>query len=144
MAGTAELKTSLIYTDATTSEVIGLTLAATTISGLTSANKRHVVIPTSEVTMTEVAGTVGSGTLTDIEGLLIINRDETNYITIGLKKSGENVAYFKIPPSRPYFLWTDEIESFEGGDAFSAFSALDTVTLQANSDSCVVEFIVIE
>ena len=81
------------------------------------------------------AGTYIAG---NVKYMRFTNKDDTNFITIGLIDASAKSAYIKLEAGQTITLYNASLDSGTGG-AFSAFTDVDTINAQANTASCDLE-----
>lgn len=113
----------------------------TTIQSLNNCDRRRMTVPTSAVTIITYAASVGSGTFTDNDFLLITNKDTTNFCTIGLV-SGSDTCYIKLMAGQSYMMGTRSIDTNTGGSAFSAFVSITSVTCAFDTAAGDIEYLI--
>jgi len=118
---------------------------ATSIVNVTNATRRRVTVPTaSEVNLVEIAATVGSGTLTDIDYLLIVNRDSTNFCRIRFADTGADTFDIKLKPGENFLYYSVDLNVSATEGAYAAFSSLDKVAAQFDTADGDLEVLVAE
>ena len=110
---------------------------------------KHIVTATTTATTFIKFGTAASaGTLirADVSYLRITNLDDTNFVTVGLSDDSSDTAYFKLEKKQSIIIGgTDEgpqVEIQASAGAFSAWSSVDSLILDADTASCDVEIFV--
>lgn len=109
----------------------GTTLTSS-ITGVTAQTQFDKSVGTS-VEDVATFGAAGSGSITTPKVIVVNNNDSTNFVIIGLKDTGGDTVYHKVPAGQTLVLNSDELEVSTSGAAFSAFSNADTLTAQADT-----------
>jgi hypothetical protein len=68
------------------------------------------------------------------------NLDDTNYITIGVSKTGADTAFFKLEAGQSFIVNNDDLEVDAAGGASSAFVEADNISAKANGAAVNMEF----
>jgi len=134
---------TLTYTAAITLDGTAYDLSATkVVSNVSNVVRRRMTVPTaSTVNVLEIAATVSSGTLTDIDFVAIVNQDSTNFVTIGLVDTGADTAYIKLKAGEIFTLWSTDLEALTGGAGFVGFNNIDTITANFDTADGDIEFL---
>ena len=82
------------------------------------------------------AGTYIAG---DVRYMRFTNKDDANFIKIGMMDTGGQTAYLKIGPKESFILHHDDITANTGGSAFSSFTTMDKITAHADTATCDLE-----
>lgn len=144
MAANITVAASMSGTDSTTNEEFSL-IAAATVASMESKDRRQVIVPSAGVVTVLLFGAaVAAGQLVNTNGIMFINRDATNFITLGFIVSGAKAFYVKIPAGMPYFLWTKDLDTNVTGGAFAAFTSITSITAKADTADCSLEYIVVD
>ena len=109
-----------------------------TVSNVGEVINREMAIPTSEVTLINIAAAVAAGTLTDLKFCFIKNFDATNFVRIRLEDTGGHTADLKLAPGESFDLFNTKINVSATGGAFASFSDIDTISAEADTASCIV------
>ena len=107
-----------------------------TIASINEIDHRIVSVDTAAVrTLLTLGTTVGAGAFlkANIKYIRITNKDNTNYVTLGMLDTGGDTAYVKLEAGQTFCMYNDDLEAFINGAAFSAFSEIDTFNAQANT-----------
>ena len=104
-----------------------------TVSGNTEASNKTVSVGTAaEVTLLD-ASHIDDGTgAFDFDGVILINKDDTNFARIRLADIGLHTADFKLLAGKFMVFWTREINVSATEAAFVAFTNIDKIVAQAN------------
>ena len=115
------------------------------IANVNMVSQRIVRIPTStEIILAFNATTIGAGQYIsgDVKYIRITNLDDTNYLNIGLRKSGADVAYLKIEKGDSVLLHNTKLQAKSNGGGFSDFQTLTDIIAIANSSAIDAEVFV--
>ena len=121
---------------------------AFTIASINEVFKQIVTATTTATTFLKFGTAASAGTLirADVSYLRITNLDDTNFVTIGLQDDSSDTAYIKLEKKQSIIIGgTDEgpqVEINTSGGAFSGWSSVDSLTLDADTASCDVEIFV--
>lgn len=115
-----------------------------TISDVTETDNRIVNVGTSQ---TDIIGfgtsnSQGQFIRTDVKYIRFTNKDDTNYIILGMSKNAADTAYFKLEAGKSMMFGNDDIEVSAGGSSFSSFEEADAFSAQANGSACDLEYFV--
>ena len=116
-----------------------------TLSSIGQADKRIVQLPQgSEVTLINFSSAVAAGTF--VRGVMkyfrVTNKDAVNYARIRYKKSGADVADFKLEAGKSFMLGVPNLNVSETAQTFVTFEDLDSINAQAYDGNIDVEFFV--
>jgi hypothetical protein len=142
MALSGTLTVALTVTESTTGEKYELTRRHV-ISDKEQADKRLVFVPTSVVTIFLVGAAVAAGQYVNPNMIMIVNRDDTNFVTLGFKDTGGDTVYFRLDAGEVFLLGNTKVDTNTTGAVFSAFVDFDTVTAQADTAEVALEYLVI-
>lgn len=142
MAATFTLTAGMTGTDSTSNEVYSLQLSTT--KSAEYKDKRNVSVTTTLATILNFGAAMGAGQLIDTDGMLFINRDSTNFIKLGFIVSASKAFYVKLLPNRPFFLWAKSIDTNVTGGAFAAFTDITSITVQADTAACLMDYLIID
>ena len=87
----------------------------------------------------------GTGATDDLESFdyfRIYNRDNSNFITVGLISTGAEAVYHKVKPNQSLIITSNQINTNVTGGAFSAFVVVDTITVQADTADVICKYLV--
>lgn len=115
-----------------------------TISNVTQIAKSIVNIGTS------VADILGFGSVnaqgqyirTSVKYIRVTNLDDTNFIVLGLSKTGADTFYIKLEAGKSITFGNDDLEIDASGGAFSAFVEADNISAMADTAACDLELFV--
>jgi len=113
-----------------------------TVASVAEYTNRIVNIGTAETDIVGFGAANGQGPYvrTDVKYMRFSNLDDTNYITIGVSKTGADTAYFKLEAGQSFIVNNDEIEIDASGGASSAFVEADNISAKANGAAVDIEF----
>lgn len=146
------MATSITAADLTVTITESVTLANSdrgathtlTIADVTEVDNRIVNVGTTAVDLIGFGASNSQGTFvrTDVKYIRITNKDDTNYIIVGMRDDSADTFYVKVEAGKSFMIGNDELEAFTNGSSFSAFSEADAITCQANGAACDVEYFV--
>ena len=116
-----------------------------TVASINEVYKQIVTATTTATTFLKFGTAASAGTLirADVSYLRITNLDDTNFVTVGLSDDSADTAYIKLEKNQSVIIGgTDEgpqVEIHASGGAFSGWSSVDSLILDADSASCDVE-----
>lgn len=115
-----------------------------TIASVTEVDNRIVNVGTSEVHIIGFGSANGQGSFvrTDVKYIRITNKDDTNYVTLGVSKTGADTFFVKLEAGKSFMLGNDELEVDASGGASSAFVEATDISAKANGAACDVEYFV--
>ena len=115
-----------------------------TIASVTEVDNRIVNVGTSEVHIIGFGAANGQGSFvrTDVKYIRITNKDDTNYVTLGVSKTGADTFYVKLEAGKSFMLGNDDLEVDASGGASSAFVEANNISAKANGAACDVEYFV--
>lgn len=98
----------------------------------------------SAIDVVNFSTVVGAGTYIagDVRYMRFTNKDDANFIKIGIVKASAETAYLKIGPKESLVLHHDDIEAFTNGSAFSSFKQATKITAHADTATCDLEVFV--
>jgi len=113
-----------------------------TVASVAEYTNRIVNIGTAETDIVGFGSANGQGTYvrTDVKYMRFSNLDDTNYITIGVSKTGADTAYFKLEAGQTFIVNNDELEIDASGGSSSAFVEADNISAKANGAGVDIEF----
>lgn len=113
-----------------------------TVSDVTEYTNRILDIGTTETDIVGFGSANGQGSYvrTDVAYMRFSNLDDTNYITIGVQKTGADTAYFKLEAGQSFIVNNDDLEVDAAGGASSAFVEADNISAKANGSAVNMEF----
>jgi hypothetical protein len=79
--------------------------------------------------------TAGAGAFikTNIRYVRITNKDNTNFVTLGLLNTGGDTAYVKLEAGQTFCIYNDDIDAKTNGAAWASWSVIDTFNAQADT-----------
>lgn len=115
-----------------------------TIASVTEVDNRIVNVGTSEVHIIGFGSANGQGLFvrTDVKYIRITNKDDTNYVTLGVSKTGADTFFVKLEAGKSFMLGNDDLEVDASGGASSAFVEANNISAKANGAACDVEYFV--
>lgn len=115
-----------------------------TISNVAEVDNRIINVGTSEVDILGFGSANGQGSFvrTDVKYIRITNLDDTNYVTLGVSKTGADTFFIKLEAGKSFMLGNDDLEIDASGGASSAFVEADNISAKANGAACDVEMFV--
>ena len=113
-----------------------------TIASVTEYTNRIINVGTAETDIVGFAAANGQGAYirTDVKYMRFTNLDDTNYITIGVSKTGADTAFFKLEAGQTFIVNNDDIEVDAAGGASGAFVEADSISAKANGAAVDMEF----
>jgi hypothetical protein len=115
-----------------------------TIANVAEVDNRIINVGTAEVDILGFGSANGQGSFirTDVKYIRITNLDDTNYVTLGVSKTGADTAFFKLESGKSMMFGTDDIEVDASGGASGTFVEADNISAKANGAACDVEMFV--
>jgi len=116
-----------------------------TIASINEVDNRIMTVDTSAArTLLTLEATVGPGAFlsTNIKYIRITNKDNTNYVTLGIIENSGETAYVKLEAGQTFLMYNNDLETNTNGAAFSAFTNVDKFNAQANTASVDLEVFV--
>lgn len=112
----------------------------TTFANINEVDQRIVTIPTSEVSVVVLGTAVAAGTFvrTALKFLRIINKDDTNFISLHITSATDDV-WLKIPAGGEFTLGAGLIES---AGTFSAWADITTISAIADTAAVDIEYFI--
>jgi len=107
-----------------------------TIASINEISHRIVTIDTAAArTLLTLGTTAGAGAFikSNIRYIRITNKDNTNFVTLGMLDTSGDTAYVKLEAGQTFCMYNDDLEANTSGAAFSAFSEIDTFNAQADT-----------
>lgn len=77
----------------------------------------------------------------DIDGIFIINKDDTNFVRIRLADTAAHTVDFRLDAGRFMFFWNRGINVSTTEAAFAAFTNIDTIVAQADTAAVDVKIV---
>lgn len=146
MAGNslASISTDFSITDAALNEVFAVS-ETFSYSSLKGYDKRLMTVNLVDGAKDMIGlggASVGKGTFLNPVFFIVINRSTSGDLRLGLKITGGDTCYHRIPPGGYYISTYYTIDSNTGGSAFSAFGYFDTVNAQGETGEVDVEYLI--
>lgn len=129
-AGDITVTVTVVGTD-TRSTAVNFSPTAKTYSSIADVYRRDGLITSTTVATLLTIGAAAGATLAALNFLAIKNEDPTDSVMIGFVDTGVKAAYVKLDPGETLILGSDQLEANATGGAFSAFTAFDTITVDA-------------
>lgn len=143
MSGTAAWAASVSLSDGTSGETYALS-AAYSVASMTAYDKRQVILSTTVRTLLQFDTVVGAGKLTENSGVMFINRDATQLITLGFIVSASKAFYVRISPGQFFVMWNRVIDTNVTGGAFAAFTNVTDITAASTAGTPYLEYIIMQ
>ena len=113
------------------------------ISAITRADKRIIRVPTAtETEIIGVSGTVDRGVFDTFDILILINRDDTNYVRLRLSQNANDTFDHRLDAGECFIIFNPNIEVNTTEAAFAAFVTADRVSAQANAAAVDLEYLI--
>jgi len=111
-----------------------------TFANINEVDQRIVTIPTSEITVLSFGSSAAAGTFVraNLKYLRIINKDDTNFISLHLTSSSED-AWVKIPAGGCFELDSAVIET---ANTFSAWADVTDISAIADTAAVDIEYFI--
>lgn len=115
-----------------------------TIANVAEVDNRIINVGTAEVDILGFGSANGQGSFirTDVKYGRITNLDDTNYITLGVSKTGADTFFIKLEAGKSFMFGNDDLEVDASGGASSAFVEADNISAKANGAAVDVELFV--
>ena len=107
-----------------------------TIASINEVDHRIVTVDTSAArTLLTLGTTVGAGAFisANVKYIRITNKDNTNFVTLGMLDTSGDTAYVKLEAGQTFCMYNDDLEANTSGAAWSAWSEIDTFNAQADT-----------
>ena len=107
-----------------------------TIASINEVDHRIVTVDTSAArTLLTLGTTVGAGAFisANVKYIRITNKDNTNFVTLGMLDTSGDTAYIKLEAGQTFCMYNDDLEANTSGAAWSAWSEIDTFNAQADT-----------
>ena len=114
---------------------------SSTFANINEVDQRIVTIPNSEINIIEFGSAAGSGTFVraNLKYLRIINKDDTNFISLKLTDGSAEHAWFKIPAGCEFTLGSASLET---ASSFSAFQDITAISAIADTAAVDIEYFI--
>jgi len=146
------MATSITAADLTVTITESVTLAGSdrgstatlTISDVTEVDSRIVNVGTVETDIIGFGSANGQGSFVrgDVKYIRITNKDDTNYVTLGMSKTGADTFFIKLEAGKSIMFGNDDLEVDASGGASSAFVEADNISAKANGAAVDLEYFV--
>jgi len=115
-----------------------------TVASVATVDPRIMNVGTAEVDILGFGSATGQGQYvrTDLRYLRVTNKDDTNFVTLGVSKTGADTAFFKLGAGQTFMMSNDELEVDATGSASSAFVEIDSISAKADTAACDLEIFV--
>mgnify|MGYP003127936866 FL=1 len=116
-----------------------------TIASINEISHRIVTIDTAAArTLLTLDTTAGAGAFikSNIRYIRITNKDNTNFVTLGMLDTSGDTAYVKLEAGQTFCMYNDDLEANTSGAAWSAWSEIDTFNAQADTANVDLEVFV--
>lgn len=112
-----------------------------TFANINEVDQRIMTIPTSEINVVEFGSSAGSGTFVraNLKYFRIVNKDDTNFISIKLTDGSGDHAWLKIPAGGAFELDAAVLES---ASSFSAFGNITVISAIADTAAVDIEYFI--
>ena len=107
-----------------------------TIASINEVDHRIVTVDTSAArTLLTLGTTVGAGAFisANVKYIRITNKDNTNFVTLGMLDTSGDTAYIKLEAGQTFCMYNDDLEANTSGAAWSAWSEIDTFNAKADT-----------
>lgn len=113
-----------------------------TIASVAEYTNRIVNVGTAETDIVGFAAANGQGSYvrTDVAYMRFSNLDDTNYVTLGISKTGADTAFFKLEAGQTIIVNNDDLEVDASGGASGTFVEADNISAKANGAAVDIEF----
>tara|TARA_R100000278_G_scaffold117125_1_gene96897 strand:+ start:258 stop:716 length:459 start_codon:yes stop_codon:yes gene_type:complete len=118
-----------------------------TIASVNEVDHRIVTVDTSaDRTLVSLASTVGAGAFVNssVKYIRVTNKDDTNYVTLGLECGSDDSAYIKLEAGQTFVIYNDNVQFAAANVAHGSvvFDALESITAKANTGNVDLELFV--
>jgi hypothetical protein len=115
-----------------------------TVSSVNEVYNQIVTVDTSEVDILGFGSATGQGIFlnTDLRYIRITNKDDTNFVTIGVSDTGSDTFFVKLEAGQSYLMCNDDLEVHATGGASSTFSQMDNISAKSDTAACDLEVLV--
>lgn len=112
-----------------------------TFANINEVDQRIMTIPTSEINVVEFGSAAGSGTFVraNLKYFRIVNKDDTNFISIKLADGASDNAWLKIPAGGAFEL---DAAVLETASSFSSFANLTAISAIADTAAVDIEYFI--
>jgi hypothetical protein len=117
------------------------------LSGIKPFDPRIMTIPSAaQVTVMNFnSSTVGAGTFVgnNVKYIRITNKDDTNFIRVGVVSAGDSTFYVKVEAGKSFTLGSIAEDANDSGAAFSGtYANATSITAQADTADVDIEYFV--
>ena len=116
-----------------------------TIASVNEVDHRIATVDTSAPrTLVTLGSTVGSGTFiaSSVKYIRITNKDDTNFVTLGLLNGSSEAVFFKLEAGQTMCFYADEIDINDSAVTVSSFASYTIINAQADSANVDLEVFV--
>ena len=114
-----------------------------TVGSINEVDHRIMTCLHSGVQTVAVLGSaVAAGTYIkgNVKYIRLTNKDDTNFITIGLLAASNKSVYLKLEAGQTFTFYNDDLDCDDDtGAAFNSFTDIATINAQADTASCDLE-----
>jgi hypothetical protein len=149
MASTISAATlTVTHTEALTLNGVDRGVANTlTIASVNEVDHRIVTVDTSaDRTLVNLAATVGAGSFinSNVKYIRLTNKDDTNFVTLGLECGADDSAYIKLEAGQTFVIYNVDVQFAAANvpHASVSFDALESITAKANTAAVDIELFV--
>lgn len=114
------------------------------VSGVNEVSQRIFTVPTSQITIMNLATTVGAGTFlpSAVKYCRVSNLDDENYVRLTFQSGSANQFDVKLDPNRTFVFTNGKISGSNSGGTFDAYVDFTSLKAVANSESVDIELFV--
>lgn len=113
----------------------------TTVSNMTNVFQTRMTIGTSATDVLAFAAAAAAGTLTDLDYMMLVNHDTTNFCTITIKVTGGDTSFFKLTAGAVFLLFNRSLDVNTTGAAFAAFNNINEIEITFDTASGDIELL---
>jgi len=112
-----------------------------TFTSINEVDQRIVTVPTSEITLIlfDTAAAAGQYVRANLKYLRILNKDDTNFVSIKIADGGTDHAWLKVPAGGCLEL---DAALIEVAGSFSAWANVETISAIADTAAVDVEYFI--
>ena len=112
-----------------------------TVSANTEGYSNTINVGTAAEVILLDSQNIETGGALDLDGVFIINKDDTNFVRIRLADTGAHTVDFQLDAGRFMFFWNRSINVSTTEAAFAAFTDIDTIVGRADTGAVDVKII---
>ena len=116
-----------------------------TIASVNEVDHRIATVDTSAPrTLITLGDNVGSGTFvkTSVKYIRLTNKDDTNFVTLGLLNGSSEAVFFKLEAGQTMCLYNDDIDINDSAVTVSSLTTYTIINAQADSANVDLEVFV--